>query len=566
MGDSGRPIDEHLPGKGPGVVGRLARSFECRVDEKGIGLDFRPAEWGAPSAPATVSGRPEENVVNRPVEVLRGAVSATREWFAAIASQSERTILLGTVLLASAVSVATGFVLAQCYSVDVLSSLLFLPYDCISDLDVQVGRHCFSDATLPMSVGVRPNPWEPHPLLPKSGYAPFLNNYPAAAMVPHMTFWLLGNWLNAPRLGLFGYLLALTIAVLTPAVWAARGARGLERIVVFVACGVAAIPAWAAIDRGNSVGFVVPIALAFLVALCRGRWRLVAVLVVLAALLKPQFAVLAVVLFAARQWRLGGIAVAGVVISNVAAFALWPRDFPQTITQSIRNTVGYGSSFGTNVGDYNVSFAKGLFKILDGIKGRAAGGAVPEGFLAGPRSLIGYAVLMLVVVSVLALGRRIPPVMAGIVLLATASLFPAMTNRDYLVFVLPVAALVARDPDGPAGTGIFDRLATVGGRRRAVGICVSLATAVSIAEIALPSSPIQVPILGPEGATETFVSLVVTTAFLSPLFWLVACGAIIVSYARRPAPSRRSDQELARAVPPNTDVSTSSTPELMTEP
>jgi hypothetical protein len=46
---------------------------------------------------------------------------------------------------------------------------------------------------------------------------------------------------------------------------------------------------------------------------------------------------------------------------------------------------------------------------------------------AGPRSLIGYAVLVLVVVSILALGRRIPPVMVGIALLPTAFLFPAVS-------------------------------------------------------------------------------------------------------------------------------------------
>jgi len=37
--------------------------------------------------------------------------------------------------------------------------------------------------------------------------------------------------------------------------------------------------------------------------------------------------VLGVALFAARQWRLGGIAVIGVVISDLAAYLLWPRDF-----------------------------------------------------------------------------------------------------------------------------------------------------------------------------------------------------------------------------------------------
>ena len=143
--------------------------------------------------------------------------------------------------------------------------------------------------------------------------------YPAAAMVPHLLFGLPAYWLGVPRLGLIGYLFALTVAVLTPAVWAARGARGLERVVVFVALGAAAIPAWAVIDRGNSVGFLAPIALVFLVALCRQRWGLVAVMVVLAALIKPQFAVLAVALFAARQWRLGGSPSSG------WCSPIWPR-------------------------------------------------------------------------------------------------------------------------------------------------------------------------------------------------------------------------------------------------
>jgi hypothetical protein len=506
--------------------------------------------------------------VNRPLEVLRGAVSAIRERLTTVAGQSERTILLGTALLASAVSVATGFVLARYYSVDVISSLLvFVPSDCQLDWPAKVGRHCFGDYALPVSFGMRPNPWEPYPLYLPPDFKPAHNPYPAAGMVPQMIFGLLGKWLGAPRLGLFGYQLVLTIAAFTPAVWAARGARGLERVVVFLACGIAAIPAWMVIDRGNLVGFGAPIALVFLVALCRRRWGLVTIMVVLAALVKPQFAVLAIALFAARQWRLGGIAVAGVAISNIAAYALWPRDFPETITQSIHEVLGYtnGGSRGAIVATSNMSFGKALFIVPDGIKARETGGTIPDDFLAGPRSLIGYAVLALVVVFVVALGRRMPPVMAGIVLLATASLFPALTNPYYLVFVLPVAALVVRDPDGPLGTGIFDRLEAVGGRRRAVGLCVSLAAALCIAQIALPSPPRQIgDIVGPLGANTTAV-VVASTVSLAPILWLVACAAIIVSYARRPAPSRRSDQGPAGEIPPDTAVSTSGTSEPITE-
>jgi hypothetical protein len=505
------------------------------------------------------------STVSRPRELLLGAVAAIRERLSAVASQSGRTILLGTVLLASAVSAVTGFVLAQYYSIDVLSSLVFVPDDCYLDWPMKVGRHCFSDYAMPVSYGMRPNAWEPYTVYTHSGFRVAHNNYPAAGVVPEVMFGFLGKWLAAPRLGLLGYQLVLTIACLSPAVWAARGARGLERVVVFVVCGAAAVPAWMVIDRGNSVGFMVPAALVFLVALCRRRWGMVAIMVVLAALVKPQFAVLAVALFAARQWRWGGIAVVGVVVSNLAAYLLWPRDFPRTIMQSVHNAVDYtNGTFQAVVGNSNVAFGKGLLAAPDAIKARETGGTIPDGFLAGPRSLLGYAVLVLVVVSLLALGRRIPPVMAGIVMLATASLFPPLSNPYYLVFVLPVAALVARDPDGPPGTGIFDRFGTGGGRRRAVGICVSLAAALCIAQIALPSPPVLAEDLVGEIRAGA-MPIVVTTVFLAPQLWLLACASIIVSYARRPAPSHRSDQGPAPEVSPDTALSTLRTSEPITE-
>nr|WP_176706997.1 glycosyltransferase family 87 protein [Mycobacterium malmoense] len=341
---------------------------------------------------------------------------------------------------------------------------------------------------------------------------------------------------------MIGYLLALTIAVLSPAVWAARGAVGLERVVVFVALGAAAIPAWAVLDRGNSVGFVVPLALVFLIALCRERWGLVAIMVVLAALVKPQFAVLVVAMFAARQWRWGGVALGGVAITNLGAYLLWPRDFPGTIAQSMHNMSTYSHYFPGLIDMRNVSFARALLVLPDMAKAAQAG-RIPDGFLAGPRSQIGYVILAVIVVAVLALGRRIPPVLVGIVLLAGAALSPGLTMFYYLVFVLPVAALVVRDPGGPSGVGIFDRLASGEGRRRVVGICVSFAAALSIAQVALPGQMYPIPIFGQDGAGGIVgtVPTVLTTQGLAPLLWLLASAVIIVSYVRRPARSQ-SDQ------------------------
>ena len=354
----------------------------------------------------------------------------------------------------------------------------------------------------------------------------------------------------------------LTIAALTPAVWAARGARGVERIVVFVVCGAAAIPVWMIVDRGNSVALLAPVGLVFLVALCRRRWGLVAIMVVLATLIKPHFAVLAVVLFAARQWRMGGVAVAGAVVSSLAAYLLWPSNFPATVAQSIHNTLNYGSPQ-LAIGLRNVSFGRALMLIPDGVKAFQTGGKIPSDFLAGPRSLAGYAALVIIVVCVLALGRRIPPVLTGIVMLASASLFPALVFHYYLVFVLPVAALVIRDPNGPPGAGIFDRLATHGARRRVVGICVALAVALSLAQVAASGQPVYESVFGAVVGQPGVVGvvgsrpLVVTTIFLVPILWLIACAAVIVSYARRPDSRESTDRGQPQEVPPDSAVTTS---------
>ncbi|BBY00463.1 glycosyltransferase family 87 protein [Mycobacterium seoulense] len=497
--------------------------------------------------------------MNRPTQASRGVVSPIRERLLAVTRQSERTVMLGTVLVASTVSAATGYLLAQCFSVDVLSSLVALPEDCWGDWGTNIGRHCFSDYGMVVGAASRANPWERYPLLPPNPGA--LIPYPAAGMMPHLLFGLPARWLGAPMLGLLAYLLALTIAVLSPAVWAARGACGLERAVVFVALGAAAIPAWFVIDRGNSAGFAVPIALVFLVALRRRRWRLVAIMVILAAVVKPQFALLAVVLFAARQWRLGGLALGGIVVSNLAAFLLWPRDFPATIGQWIHNLLHADSSFSMLTDLRNVSFGHSLLLVPDTVKLYQAGGKIPDGFLAGPRSLIGYAILVAVLLSVLAMGRRIPPVMVGILLLATATLFPPMVISYYLVFVLPVAALVVRDPDGPAGAGLFDRLATQASRRRAVGMCVSVATALSIAQIAVPG-PISHPDINGQPTSHGVVG---TTVFLTGLLWLIACAVIIASYLRRPDRSRGEGQLLAREGHPDGAATYLSTSEPVME-
>lgn len=504
--------------------------------------------------------------MNRPLEVLRGANAATRERISTLTSQSERTLLLGSILLGSAVSAAIAYILIQCYAVDVVSTLLLAPQDCWIDWEMRIGRHCFSDYAMVVSSGVKPDPANYFISLPPD-YRPTPMGTWAPARLPYSLFGSPAHWLGVPRLGLICYLLALTVSLISPAVWAARGAHGVERVTVFVALSAAAIPAWGAIDRGNSTGFVAPIALVFLLALARQRWRLVTIMVVLAVLLKPQFVVLGVVLLAARQWRWAGIGIVGVVTSNIGAFLLWPKGFPGTIAQSFSDLAKFNNSFGGLQDIRNVSFARSLLLIPDSIK-TAQAGKLPPDYLISLRTLLGLAILLAVVAAVLALGRRIPPVMAGIVLLTTATLAPSYAAFYYLVFALPIAAIIVRDPNGPPGAGFFDTLAIRGAGRRAVGICVTAAAVLSIVNIAMPGQPFQALIFGQLGARGVVGSttLVATTVTYTAVFWLVAVVAILVSYARRPSDSYDSAVEPILEADGQASVSvTSDSADLATE-
>src|SRR5258705_12510080 len=110
-----------------------------------------------------------------------GASTAMREQLWMISRQSARTLMLGAILLLSAVSAATGFVLAQYYSADVLSSLIFLPRDCWIDFRMNFGVHCFSDYSWALTYAMQPNPWEPYRTLVE-------NDYLAAGMMPALFF------------------------------------------------------------------------------------------------------------------------------------------------------------------------------------------------------------------------------------------------------------------------------------------------------------------------------------------------------------------------------------------
>jgi hypothetical protein len=173
------------------------------------------------------------------------------------------------------------------------------------------------------------------------------------------------------------YLLTLTIAVLSPAIWAARGRAVWPGWWCSLPVARRPFQRGPVIDRGDSVGFIAPIGLVFLVALCRRRWAIVAFTVVLAALVKPQFAFLAVVLFAARLWRLAASRGRGGDIERRRVSAVEELSADDRAIDP--NLVAQGASImGTVEEHWNVSFETGLLLLPDYIAGLNAGGRVPR--------------------------------------------------------------------------------------------------------------------------------------------------------------------------------------------
>ncbi len=118
----------------------------------------------------------------------------------------------------------------------------------------------------------------------------------------------------------------------------------------------------------------------------------------------------------------GGGLVSITVVANIAAFLLWPREASWDDRQSIHGIIKSTSSFewASRI-RVNVSFGKRHLLIPDGT-GRTINGQDPEGFSSSEADRV---CLSHSRGSPCGARRRIPPVMVGIVLLATATFLPA---------------------------------------------------------------------------------------------------------------------------------------------
>ena len=312
-----------------------------------------------------------------------------------------------------------------------------------------LGVHCFGDFQLGRILlqdpeNVWTNEWGvPHPGTP-------------LGMVPHQVT----NWLAQTPLGVQGslyiYLALMVVALVVPAAAVAYfGGAGVRGLLPFLVIGVATLPFLAALDRGSSVGFVVPLLLAFAWTLRRGPTWIAPTAVVLASAFRPQYALLAIAFLALARFRAFAATVATAVAIQLVTFAVWPGGFAQTFDRWWTNINRYGS-YVAITGDgapSNLSASRALVIAAGWVAHLPTplgsfGKAVGDYTVAHP-AVPGYALVTIAAIIMIVARRRIPYPVVVVTTLALPALLPAVSFIYYIVFVLVVAALLIGPIDWP---------------------------------------------------------------------------------------------------------------------
>ena len=334
--------------------------------------------------------------------------------------------LLSLSLFGFALSFAAVLILGSYYGQPITQALSYEVDDLNCDTEVQgVGRHCFSDYQLPNIYLDEPNLWE------EMQYSP-------TALIPHI-FANETSKIFGERVILVIYLTLLAGALMTPSFLVSKNVtRNSRRFIPMLLIGVATIPFIFTVDRGNSVGFVVPLLVVFAFRLREEPDWTVTAAIIGAAAIRPQFALLAIGLIAFGQLRQFATTAVGSVLINVAPFLLVRGNIKENITNWFANILDYQeySSF-NKIYPVKLSIAQTLFNIFDVTNNQGG-----KEFVEQQTSMISIAALLTICVLVFTFRTKMSPPLAIVISLISPTLLTSSSFGYYSIFVLVIAARV----------------------------------------------------------------------------------------------------------------------------
>lgn len=301
-----------------------------------------------------------------------------------------------------------------------------------------IGTHCFGDFAIMSLPDLAENPWDVNIGIPW--------NYPAGGMIFSLLFISMGQLFGSPQIGLLLFLVTSVSFLSISAYWASKGSDLLRKLIIILFLGIISIPALNILDRGNSLVLAVPAIFLLLIGVSRDKSLFQIAALIVLALVKPQFVILLVIPLFLGKWKIFGWSAFGVVLSNLSAYLIWPQNFPQTIKQSINNVLQYSNSSELDaVFPANVSFVRGLF-LIEQFLNKIFGINAQNSIVMDYKNQIVLLIAATILIWLFFIRNQIPKQLLVIIVLALASLSVPVTWSYYLVFTIPVAAIMVRDP------------------------------------------------------------------------------------------------------------------------
>jgi hypothetical protein len=346
------------------------------------------------------------------------------------------------------ISLVLWWILGSYFGIDTYASRSIAGDDGWCTPETQgLGVHCWGDYYGPIILlGIEPDPWS----------GPF-NPYPAAAFAPFVIAQTIGSLTGLTQAGLFIYLFAMAGSICW-SVW--LGTKNLEsgsRILLFSALTFFSPPVIMALDRGNSVGFAVPLLVWFFLSLKNHKKLQSIFAVAILTVIKPHF-ILLVLFFIIRGGFKSAVGVIGLsgLINIIPFFLIGPQAFPANVMLWFTRTLSYQDySSVTLQWPQNMSFSQGLYStvyVISRVADANLDGSLS--FIAANQGEFGLIVLGATVLGLALFRSSISDTHLGIVLVSLVAMTSGTSFYYYGVFAAPalLALMATRRSSSPPVT------------------------------------------------------------------------------------------------------------------
>ena len=347
---------------------------------------------------------------------------------------------VAVLLLIQGISIFLWWVAGSYMGFDVFASRSYWSSDELCNPSTQgLGVHCWSDYyALVMSL--------------ESGNPYFIGDgstlYPAASLVPFMFFKWLTDLTGVLWIGLAAYLFTMT-ALISYSVWVATNRQSFEqRVLIFSTLVLLSPPVLVMLDRGNSVGFLVPILIWLFASIRDHKSSQTVFSLALLSVIKPHYGVLALAFVLAGRRREGSTALGLGLTLNVLPFLVfWPREFPNNIYFWATTFFGY-QEYGSVTGFWpqNISFSQSIYIFFYSLH-VATGGQLQTALslIESRQGLWGFLVLLLVMALIFTLRKKLTIIQVSIIVVSAITMTSAISYYYYAVVAIPFLLILHKE-------------------------------------------------------------------------------------------------------------------------